>query len=393
MVPAVGMTGLLDTADFSAVVSDIYEASLSPAHWDTALTGLVSRFGTPRWDVAMLVWERVQPGGGRFIAASGVHEMARAGYVQLFAGRNEWSVRGHGLPIGTVAHSDSLIDRADFLATPFFRDYLSMFDMQVALIASLDRQGRDHLGLCLPGPDNGPIDRLHEAVGLLIPHIQRAVRIARRIGEAELAAARSAAALDLAPSAVMMLTEGFELAYANGHARALIERFRLEDAGGRIRLGGREVLDALARLADPASDHHCHAFQLAQDHGAPLAALAMRVNPERIAGADTAKGRARIMVVAAHNPKVSEDSIDRVREWFGLTHAEARLAVLLAEGGSLDDYCQLRGVSMNAARFLLKGAFAKTGTGRQAQLVHLIANSPVKWASGLPVGDLPAPIP
>jgi hypothetical protein len=65
------MKGLLSTADFSAVVSDIYEASLSPAHWDLALTGLVSRFGPARWDVAMLVWERVEPGGGRFVAASG----------------------------------------------------------------------------------------------------------------------------------------------------------------------------------------------------------------------------------------------------------------------------------------------------------------------------------
>ncbi|MEQ1542832.1 MAG: hypothetical protein ABL926_11310 [Novosphingobium sp.] len=386
------MTGLLDTADFNAVVSDIYEASLSPSHWDTALTGLVSRFGTPRWDVAMLVWERIDPGGGRFLAASGVHEMARAGYVQLFAGRNEWSVRGHGLPIGSVVHSDSLIARADFLATPFFRDYLAMFDMQVALIASLDRQSRDHLGLCLPGPDNGPVTRLQEAVGLLIPHVQRAVRIARRIGEAELAAAHSAAALDRAPSAVLMLTERFELAYANAPARALIETLRLEDAGGRIRLGSGAVHETLRRLADPDGGVHCHAFRLADQDGQVLAAMAMRIDPERIGGADTGQGLARIMVVAANNPRVSEEAVDRVREWFGLTHAEARLAVLLAEGGSLDDYCELRGVSMNAARFLLKGAFAKTGTNRQAQLVHLIANSPVNWANGLPVADLPSPI-
>lgn len=387
------MTGLIDTADFSAVVADIYEASLSPAHWDLALTGLVSRFGSPRWDVAMLVWERVSPGGGRFLAAPGVHEMARAGYIHMFAGRNEWSVRGHTMPIGSVTHSDQLIDRKEFLATPFFQNFLALFDMQIALIASLDRQSSDHLGLCLPGPDNGPIDRLQEAVGLLIPHIQRAVRISRRIGEAELAAARSAAALDHAPSAVLMLTEQFELAYANPAARGLIAAMRLEDGSGRIRLGSRELHDALLRVADPDSGQYCHAFQITRGGAPPLAAMAMRVDPSRTGGADTGHGMARIMVVAANNPAVSEEAIDRVREWFGLTHAEARLAVLLAEGGSLEDHCQLRGVSMNASRFLLKGVFAKTGTNRQAQLVHLIANSPMRWASGLPVSDLPQPIP
>ena len=387
------MTGLLDTADFSAVVADIYEASLSPAHWDLALTGLINRFGTPRWDVAMLVWERVSPGGGRFLAAPGVHEMARAGYIQMFAGRNEWSVRGHTMPIGSVTHSDRLIDRQDFLATPFFQNFLSLFDMQVALIASLDRQSSDHLGLCLPGPDNGPIDRLHEAVGLLIPHIQRAVRISRRIGEAELSAARSAAALDHAPSAVLLLTEQFDLAYANGPARALIQAMRLEDAGGRIRLGSRDLHDALLRVAEPGTGQYCHAFQIIRDGQPPMAAMAMQVDPARTGGAETGQGTARIMVVAANNPAVSEEAIDRVREWFGLTHAEARLAVLLAEGGSLEDHCQLRGVSMNAARFLLKGVFAKTGVSRQAELVHLIANSPIRWASGLPVADLPKPIP
>ncbi|MBP6556626.1 MAG: hypothetical protein KA233_13200 [Novosphingobium sp.] len=204
------MKGLLSTADFSAVVSDIYEASLSPAHWDLALTGLVSRFGPARWDVAMLVWERVEPGGGRFVAASGVNQMARAAYLQLYAGRNAWSVRGHGLAPGSVVHSDQLIDRADFLQTPFFREFLVMFDMQVALVGALDKQGSDHLGLCLPGPDNVPVTRLQEAVGLLIPHIQRSVRIARRIGEAELSAAHSTAALDHAPSPVLLLTEQFE---------------------------------------------------------------------------------------------------------------------------------------------------------------------------------------
>lgn len=385
------MAGLVETTDFNAVVSDIYEASLSPAHWDLALTGLVNRFGRARWDVAMLVWERTEPGGGRFIAASGVHEMARAAYVQMFAGRNLWSVRGHGMPIGSVTHSDHLVDRAEFIESPFYRDFLAMFGMQVALLGSLDRQSIDHLGLCLPGPPDCDVSRLEEAVALLIPHIQRAVRISRRIGEAELAAANSIAALELAPSAVLLLDERLGLVYANPHGRALIETFHLADVSGQVRFAS-PLREHLLRLVDPASLQHCHPFRLQRGGLDGLAAMAMRIDPDRMGGLSQAGSAARLMVVAAHNPKVSDEGVDRVREWFGLTHAEARLALLLAEGGRLEDYCTLRGVSLNAARFLLKGIFAKTGCNRQSQLVQLVNASPIHWASGLPVGDLPSPI-
>lgn len=390
------MSGLVDAADFSAVVADIYEASLSPAHWDTALTGLVSRFGTPRWDVAMLVWERVAPAGGRFVAASGVHAMARSAYCQMFAGRNEWSVRGHGLAIGSVVHSDQLIARSEFLQSAFFRDFLAMFDMQVALIGALDRQGSDHLGLCLPGPDNGSVERLQEAVALAIPHIQRAVRIARRLGQAELAAAQSTAALDHAPSPVLMLTEHFDLTYANRAGHQLIADLRLTDAAGRIRLGSMALHDDLRRLIDPDETAnqgaHCRPLKLGDNDGNEIPAMAMRVNPDRIAGAVAPEGVARLMIVAANNPQINEEAIDHLRDWFGLTHAEARLAAVLGEGGTIEEYCQLRAVSTNAARFLLKGIFAKTGVSRQAELVQLIARSPLQWSSELPTTDLPNPI-
>ena len=49
--------------------------------------------------------------------------------------------------------------------------------MEVAIVASFDRDGADHLGLYLPGPDNGPVDRLQQAVKLLLPHIQHLDRL------------------------------------------------------------------------------------------------------------------------------------------------------------------------------------------------------------------------
>jgi DNA-binding CsgD family transcriptional regulator len=69
-------------------------------------------------------------------------------------------------------------------------------------------------------------------------------------------------------------------------------------------------------------------------------------------------------------------AIDRVAQWFALTPAEARLAVALAAGQTLPAYAAERAVSLNAARFLLKGIFRKTGAISQAQLVATLARLP-----------------
>ena len=68
--------------------------------------------------------------------------------------------------------------------------------------------------------------------------------------------------------------------------------------------------------------------------------------------------------------------IARVAQWFALPPAEARLAVALAGGQSLQSYAALRAVSLNAVRFLLKGIFRKTGATSQAQLVAMLARLP-----------------
>ena len=57
---------------------------------------------------------------------------------------------------------------------------------------------------------------------------------------------------------------------------------------------------------------------------------------------------------------------------YDLTHAEAELVRLIAEGNSLDQVAAIRGVTMNTVRSQLKQVFSKTETRRQGELVHLV---------------------
>jgi DNA-binding CsgD family transcriptional regulator len=62
----------------------------------------------------------------------------------------------------------------------------------------------------------------------------------------------------------------------------------------------------------------------------------------------------------------------RLRAEFGLTKAEARLALRLAEGSSLASAAQTFGVKLTTIRSQLQQVFAKTGTSRQSELVAML---------------------
>ena len=66
------------------------------------------------------------------------------------------------------------------------------------------------------------------------------------------------------------------------------------------------------------------------------------------------------------------EPIDLLRCHFGLTPAEARLALHLVAGETLRSAAVKLGISYETARTCLKNIFNKTGTCRQAELVIVI---------------------
>ena len=65
-------------------------------------------------------------------------------------------------------------------------------------------------------------------------------------------------------------------------------------------------------------------------------------------------------------------ALARLRAEFGLTKAEARLALRLAEGSSLASAAQAFNVKLTTIRSQLQQVFAKTGTSRQTELVAML---------------------
>jgi DNA-binding CsgD family transcriptional regulator len=121
--------------------------------------------------------------------------------------------------------------------------------------------------------------------------------------------------------------------------------------------GGLEPHDLLRELAS----HLVRAWRLgAASRPAPVTPL--RVEARRLPQDDVARG-----ADLAGLPATA-----RLRAEFGLTKAEARLALRIAEGSSLASAAQTFGVKLTTIRSQLQQVFAKTGTSRQSELVAML---------------------
>ena len=82
------------------------------------------------------------------------------------------------------------------------------------------------------------------------------------------------------------------------------------------------------------------------------------------------------VLVFVWDPEFPEhDTEVGLRELFGFTSCEARLANLLMKGKSVDDCCNQLEIRPSTVRMHLANLFAKTGVQRQGQLVSLLWKS------------------
>jgi DNA-binding CsgD family transcriptional regulator len=103
----------------------------------------------------------------------------------------------------------------------------------------------------------------------------------------------------------------------------------------------------------------------------PIIATARRLDNAPHDGSRSAP--ASVIFLSDPERKATFDA-ETMRRLYGLTRAEANIAVMLAEGRHLDQAADLLDISINTARTHLKRVLEKTNTTRQADLVRLLLN-------------------
>jgi DNA-binding CsgD family transcriptional regulator len=83
---------------------------------------------------------------------------------------------------------------------------------------------------------------------------------------------------------------------------------------------------------------------------------------------------AAVLVFVIDPMNRSSIPLARIMDAYGLTQAEARVALASSSGKTMFETAQLLGLSPNTMKTYLRRVFAKTATGRQAELARLMAS-------------------
>lgn len=360
--------GVLEKFDISAIATALNSAVLGSTAWENALE--VIRVNTASFGVVMFPIRGALP----YIPSTKSMEECFEVYVRDgWVARDERTLRG-GKPLirmGAVTDRDFMSD-AQLKKSPFYQEFLARNGMQ-GWVAIRVGSGENIWALTLHRTVHQESFSSTELATLrrLSVQLGGAAEIANTLGIIRGDAAL--AAFDLAGKAALLLNRDGEVVRANEMAEKLLDadititkaRLHCSDPAATDRLDRALKrllwsLDvcavppiALPRLGrSPIIVHLMRSSQLADTPLSSFHAIAVLVNPD-----------ARLT-----------SAVSTLREMLDLTPAEARLAIALQSGNELRDAPSVLNISPETARKQLRAIFAKTGVGRQADLIAFLSN-------------------
>jgi len=206
----------------------------------------------------------------------------------------------------------------------------------------------------------------------LFRHLARALRITGRIvrDAAEQQAARLT--LDWLKTAAILVGSDGKIMHLNGAAEEIIRAGDgLSVAAGRLKTAGSRDNAQLGRLIAAA----CSPAKRGGGSigiSRPSGALKYGVEVASLSATTSIVGA----VIFINDPvRVARTSTDQLVAIFGLTPAEARAALKIAEGVTMSDASEQLGITINTLKTLIQRTFAKTGARRQSELVRIITST------------------
>jgi DNA-binding CsgD family transcriptional regulator/PAS domain-containing protein len=208
------------------------------------------------------------------------------------------------------------------------------------------------------------------------PHLIRAFDMGQRFASTHRLAGELATVLDRSPHGLFVLSEDGCVRHVNRAGERLVaETNGLRLLGRRLTAvssaDARRLAALIGAAGSPQSERRAGgSMALATpNRRAPLSITIAPVRSEHLS--PVYRGHSILVCVTDLEANVSLPE-QKLRGLFGLTPAEARLALAIFEGLSPTEAATSFGVSPNTVRVQLGHIFEKTGTNRQSELVRLM---------------------
>jgi DNA-binding CsgD family transcriptional regulator len=368
-----------ESESVSALIGEIYDAALDPALWPDVI-GKATRF-LPGMAGALFAKDATNKTGNVYyddgVIDPHYKQLYFDGYIKL-----DPATGGHFFAeIETPVSVVDILSYGEFVETRFYKEWVQPQGIVDFLSVALDKSATSAalFGIFRHERHGLVDDEARRRMRLIVPHIRRAVLIGRVI---DLKAAESATfsdTLDGISAGIFLVDTRGQVVHANaaGHA-ILTEGDTLLASGGRLAAADPPTNDVLndiftsAGSGDAAVGIKGIAIPLTGRDGSHYMAhvLPLTSGARRKAGMEYSAAAAVFVRKAQLDAPAMPEVLAKL---YHLTPSELRVLLAVFESGGVADIAGTLGISEWTAKTHLRRLFEKTGTGRQSDLVKLVA--------------------
>jgi DNA-binding CsgD family transcriptional regulator len=364
-----GEPAVVGIDDFSRIVSAIYASALTPENWIVAMADV--RRTLDAQSAGLLLAD----GAGRSIKSASLPPEAQKAYLEYYRQIDYVLDAVEKGPVGLIQSGQPLVALKAW--SEFDADFIRPHHMDDGLFVRLTDGSMPTCFLVAAPKRAEPFDTAERVklTSALVPHLQQALRTQVHIEDFAQDASDIARAVDSVRHGIVVVGAGSVVIHLNSAA----ERILKCGDGLCIRSGSVEATCASANaelrrsivgalLEHEGSPRGGNSFLCRRPSGKrPYVIHVLPFSPatENMSGA-------RALVVLVDPEQQPEPPTRLLRRVYGLTNAEADVALRVLRGDGLKPICEELSLSMATVKTHLQHIFDKTDTHRQAELVRLL---------------------
>lgn len=382
-----------ELAQLSELIELIYEGATDLSRWTKDILPAVTDY--IQAPACMLFTTLHTPQNGGYFFMHGIPQDHVDIYMNKYQRDDVWTIAGMEKNLGfegNIILGEELVPREQLLASKIYKECLSRNQNMAQLMTSIvfGMNSTNSLPtICsffrgLHHPDFGEDERIR--MRLVLPHLSRSLGVMQRLRTAELAVASSQAALDRLPSGVLLLDGSGSVAFANRSAQHMLENGeglylrKLYNTTGFGELIAENsacntaISDAISSTLsrDPRATPHFSAC-VTVPHASGLANYTLQFSAlgNQSEFGDSSGRYAAVIFIADSTQEVKIDP-SALRNAYGLTPAEANVALALLEFASAKEVADKLGTSPHTVRTQIRHIYTKLGVDTRARFVKLM---------------------
>jgi DNA-binding CsgD family transcriptional regulator len=351
--------------EFSRVVSEIYASSTNPENWLAALADIDRILDATGCAVIT--------GGGttRSVMASTVPPEARDSYLAYYHTMDYVLDAVETGPAGLIRGGQALV--ALKTTSEFDADFMRPYGMNDGLFTRLTVGATPTSFLVAAPKGSKPFDSAERVkfMGALVPHLQQALRTQHHLAELDDRARDVTAVIDALRHGIVVVETGCRVAQMNSAA----ERILTAGEGLHVHSGqlvalhtatNKQLQCGITRACEESRSSACGGESLVCSRPSKKRPYVVHILP-----LPTSEDR-RALVIIIDPEQETEPPKMLLRRLFGLTNAEAEVALRVVRGDGLKPISAHLELTMATIKTHLQHIFDKTDTHRQAELVRLL---------------------